>query len=42
MGASSGPISGIVRSVVKETKFGEGRRAITDGTMDFYVLDKDL
>lgn len=34
-GASSGPMSGIVRSVVKEMKLGVGRRAITDGIMDF-------
>lgn len=34
-GASSGPISGTVRRVANETKFGDGRRAITEGMIDF-------
>lgn len=38
-GASSGPISGFVRREVKEMKFGMGRRAMTVGMMDFFVLE---
>jgi hypothetical protein len=33
-GANSGPISGFVRRVVKETKLGVGRRAMTEGMID--------
>jgi hypothetical protein len=38
MGANSGPMSSFVLSDVNETKFGVGKRAITDGIIDFYPL----
>ena len=40
MGANSGPMSGIVRRVVKETNSGVGRRAITEGIMDFWKKEE--
>jgi hypothetical protein len=35
MGAIAGPMSGLVRREVNDMKFGDGRRAITDGIIEF-------